>query len=356
MPSASFDHRIHELRGVAVLGVLLHHLLPRALPGGFLGVDVFFVISGFLITRWILARHSMGAATLLKAFFWGRVHRLLPALLAMVGVIYGVGLLFLFPTELRFLGKHGFAGLIGGANLSLWTETGYFDPGAETKPFMHLWSLGVEEQFYVVWPLLLLLSGWLASRFRKNSRSIALSLTLALWGISLGIFLVTRDTWPDVAFFLPFARAWELLTGCIVALIIPAAWAISERNTPAMFLMLFGATTVLAGFVLAEPSDLFSGLYPFAVIGASALFIIGSQMQTRAARRRSKMTAPLWFFGEISYPLYLWHWPLIVFYNLIFWDSDSTISKFLLASFSIVLASLSTRFIERPFRGGRFTS
>jgi len=199
---------IDGLRAVAVLSVVVFHAFPRALPGGFIGVDIFFVISGYLISRIIIESLEQGRFSF-AGFYARRIKRLYPALLLVLVAVLAFGWIALFAKEYEQLGKHTAAAAVFISNLVLWSESGYFDNASITKPLLHLWSLGVEEQFYIFWPLLL----WLGWRLRFNLLLVAACIGILSFGANV---LATTHS-PPAAFYSPFTRFWEPMVGAILA-------------------------------------------------------------------------------------------------------------------------------------------
>src|SRR5688572_242044 len=206
--SASYRPDVDGLRAVAVLAVLAFHAFPNVAPGGFAGVDVFFVISGFLISGIILGDLERGRFSFAD-FYWRRIRRIFPALVLVLAGCLGLGWLVLLPHEYAQLGKHVVAGAGFIANLAFWHEAGYFDSSAELKPLLHLWSLGVEEQYYLVWPLALFL-------FRRWPRAM-LGMIIGVGAVSFAANLWLVELRPNAAFYLPMTRFWELLVGSALA-------------------------------------------------------------------------------------------------------------------------------------------
>ncbi|HEY9381624.1 MAG TPA: acyltransferase, partial [Burkholderiales bacterium] len=199
---------IDGLRAVAVLGVLIFHAFPGALPGGFAGVDIFFVISGYLISGIILQGLERGEFSFAD-FYARRIRRIFPALALVLSTCLLIGWFMLLPDEYAMLGKHALGGVVFVANFVFRSEDSYFDVSSESKPFLHLWSLGIEEQFYIVWPVLLAL----AYRFRfKLGAPI-----LVVLALSFALNIANAASNPETTFFLPHTRFWELLIGCILA-------------------------------------------------------------------------------------------------------------------------------------------
>ncbi len=331
---------IDGLRAVAVLGVVLFHAFPTAFPGGFVGVDVFFVISGFLITRIIVTDQVKGQFRLIN-FYGRRIRRIFPALTLVLLACLIMGWQVLLANEYAQLGLHVVAGAGFLSNLALWKESGYFDTASELKPLLHLWSLGIEEQFYIVWPCVV----WLA--YRMTSRLLWLTglMFLASWGWNL--FTVGPD--PVSAFYLPFGRAWELLVGAGLALLGNTAetssmrWAQPYRNLiAALGLLLIGAS-----MVALNKDSLFPG-------GWALMPTLGAAMLMAApgawVNRHVLSTQVLVVVGLISYPLYLWHWPLLSFARIIENREPSVLLRMALVLTAVVLSALTYRYVERLLR------
>lgn len=344
-----FNHRIHELRGVAVVGVVIHHVHPELLPGGFAGVDVFFVISGYLITAWLIERLHLRPQKLLSAFWQSRIRRLFPALAAMIAGIYLLAVFFLQPIELRFLGKHGFAGLIGAANVTLWTESGYFDADANRKPFLHLWSLGVEEQFYFFWPLALLLAVAIAGKLQLNTFATIRFLATAMLLISFLLALELSVSSPATAFFLPFARAWELLSGCLLA-ILSRNMGLTRAPFCGRGLIVVGLAGIVASFIFIQPTMPVPGLVMVFPVFSTCALILGSILDSDLTRRKVAWLTPMSFLGDISYALYLWHWPLLVMGSLVLGPLNLWFTEVVAVGTALLLATASTYLLENRFR------
>ena len=329
---------IDGLRAIAVVAVLVYHAFPQWLPGGFVGVDVFFVISGFLITTILLGEVNKGQFSILR-FYVRRARRLFPALLLVMLVTAIACWAFMLGFEWRNIGKHLLAGAAYLSNVLLWREVGYFDPQAESKPFLHLWSLGVEEQFYLVWPLLL----WLMLRAARQ-RPLLLTGGLALLSF-VACMWFTRTNLP-VAFYLPLTRFWELAAGGMLAMI-----QIRRPGPQGWRSQLFGAAglaLIVASLVRDYPPGTFPGAVAvLPVAGAALVMLAGSGSW---ANRHVLGSKPFVYIGRISYPLYLWHWPLL---SLAFLVTDGNLTPQLRWGqliLAILLAGLTERFVERPFR------
>ncbi len=326
------------LRGIAVAVVVAYHLgLPFA-PGGFVGVDVFFVLSGFLITGLIAAELEAGAFSVVS-FYDRRIRRIVPALVFVCTCTAALAYMFLLPGELKQFASSLIATALSVSNLWCLLYSGYFDHAAETQPLFHTWSLGVEEQFYIVFPLLLM------AAFKWRRDRIAVIIWLLLAG-SLLLSVVRLDAHPQSTFFLLPTRAWELLTGSIIALgLVPKPASRLERDAASALGLLAIAIAVFS-YTSKTPFPGLAALLP--CVGA-ALVIWGGQGENSPGRLL--LTArPLVLLGLISYSLYLWHWPLIVFANLLNVEALTGLQKTAVAGTSLALAALTWRFIEQPFR------
>ncbi|HBE71702.1 MAG TPA: hypothetical protein DDW52_26460 [Planctomycetaceae bacterium] len=336
------DYRpdIDGLRAVAVLGVVIYHA-GFGLPGGFIGVDVFFVISGYLITGLIL--RDLRAGTFSLVSFWERrVRRILPASLFVMTIVLVAGYFLLLPDDYIELAQATIAQLAFCGNIFYWLGTDYFDGPAELKPLLHTWSLAVEEQFYLVVPVLL--SGFFATNGRRMWQ---LLFTLAL-GSFLTCIVVTPIA-PSFAFFLLPSRAWEMLAGSLLALgsngsekPITATWASQLAGLAAL-------TSLVAAMCFMQAGSNFPG-YLAAIPVACTVVLI--QLHRQQATWTYRLLAHPWLvgIGLISYSLYLWHWPLMALTRYVFPSIPGTLMYLpLLASFPIAFASW--KWIEMPLRG-----
>ena len=339
---------IDGLRAVAVLGVVFFHAALK-FPGGYVGVDVFFVISGFLITSLLIKELRQETFSLLN--FWERrARRILPALAVVVTAIIAAGWVFLMPADYKDLGKQVIS-LVGfSSNFRFWNETGYFAAAAETKPMLHTWSLSLEEQFYLFIPLLLM--GLF--RVRKSHWIVATLLLIAL--ISFGLSVYGSYHAPAATFFLLPARAWELATGSLLAF----APAIPEARLRTLLAWL-GLSAILVPFFFYAPGIRFPGLTALPPVAGAALLIwSGFQLPYTNFElplpNRLLASRSLVWIGLISYSLYLWHWPLFAFYKYVNICTNKLVKdtwwpiRLSLVAASVALAWLSQRFVERPFR------
>lgn len=337
-----FRSDIEGLRALAVLLVLLVHAFPKSLPNGFIGVDIFFVISGYLITG-ILLREIREQQFSVLDFYIRRINRIFPALALVLAFSIGLGLLTLYPNELTSLGRSIAAGAGFIANLNFYAEAGYWDTASKLKPLLHLWSLGVEEQFYLIWPLAL----WIAWR-RKWTFTIVCAGLLA---VSLIANLVVTPIEQAAAFYLPFTRFWELLAGGWLACRMNNA-AGDQRNRLGTPLGIVGAGLIAASLAIPMPPEKFPGAYAIGpVLGTVLLIAAGQQALVNCTLLSNRITA---YFGAISYPLYLWHWPLLVFARLADNGTLTSRSRNLAVLASIVLASATYHLVENPIRHGRW--
>jgi peptidoglycan/LPS O-acetylase OafA/YrhL len=330
---------IDGLRAVAVVSVIIYHAFPSALPGGFAGVDVFFVISGYLITG-ILLRSIASDTFSISDFYARRIRRIFPALAVVLAASFLIGWFVLPPREFMQLGKHILAGAGFVSNLVFWNEAGYFDTEAIEKPLLHLWSLGIEEQFYIVWPLII----WFVNRRR-------LSVFWTIIGLSSCSFLLNlllTSSAPVSAFYSPLSRAWELGMGGLVACV--AAKGLKIERPKATALSILGLSMIVATFFVIDSASRFPGwLAALPVLGTCLVIVAGMQAAPNHAVLAKRVPCSI---GLISYPLYLWHWTLISFAWIVL-DRQPTIFEMLtLVAVSFVLATLTYTMIERPIRRG----
>lgn len=359
----SYRADIDGLRAIAVVSVLGYHAFPTVIPGGFIGVDIFFVISGFLISSIIICNLQHENFLFLE-FYGRRIKRIFPALLLVLWSCLLFGYAVLTPDELTQLGKHvaGGSGFI--ANIVLMKESGYFNSTAEAKPLLHLWSLGIEEQYYILWPLIL----WFGWQKRLGLLTIIVALTLG----SFLLNIVRVEHHPVGTFYLPQTRVWELMIGSIAAYVslqqkqgehtIQDALLsrlknlrLSLPNIPILsapnLWSIVGVSLIVLSLALIKKTSLFPGwwaLLPTA--GAAILIVAGPQ----AWLNNRLLGHPiLRGVGLISFPLYLWHWPLLSFARILEGQLPSIAVRSAAVALSVILAWLTFRFIEKPVRFGR---
>lgn len=336
---------ITGLRGLAVFLVLLFHLGTR-FRGGFVGVDVFFVISGYLITSVILADLAAGTFSFLS-FYERRIRRILPAFLAMLILSTALAWRFLTPAELEAYARSQFAALFSVSNIFFRDQAGYFASPSTLTPLLHTWSLAVEEQFYIVFPLIIFLV------YRVVPRRLALILCI-LAAMSFVASTITVAYDPNFAFFNAPLRAWELLIGAILAHgFLPRIHGLIYRNLAATI----GLLAILWSALHYADGTLFPGLAALAPCLGAALIIAAGETGSSFVGAILSLR-PVVFLGLISYSMYLWHWPLLVFQRtdqMLFAQTEMTFAtKVIFTLVVIVLAALSWAFIEQPIRRGRF--
>jgi len=338
LPSDRYRPDIDGLRAVAVMLVVLYHAFPQAMRGGFIGVDIFFVISGFLITG-IIARELDQQRFSLLGFYKRRIRRIFPALIVVLCAVLALGWLWMLPAAYAQLSSDVFASAAFFANIALWLQSGYFDVQAAKKPLLHLWSLGIEEQFYLFWPLVLML----AARLRQNL--LAVACVIGLVSFALNVALIGSD--PVATFYLPFTRAWELLAGAALA----CGWIRLDHGAIASnWRAGLGVLLVAIAAAILDTGSAFPGWWAVMPVLGGALLL--SAPQAWGCRHVLASPAMVWI-GLISYPLYLWHWPLLVFFALIKFAPLTLLERGLIVALSFALAWATYRFVEIPFRFGR---
>ncbi|MGH8138058.1 MAG: acyltransferase family protein [Steroidobacteraceae bacterium] len=361
LPKLEYRPDIDGLRAIAVLAVVGFHAFPRAVPGGFVGVDVFFVISGFLISSLILKEQQRSTFSLAN-FYRRRARRILPALLIVLLACLGFGWYALLPEEFKYLGKQVAAAAVFGSNFALWDETGYFAPAAQLKPLLHLWSLGIEEQFYLCWPLLLML-------LPKRTRAVGLFIAAATAAsFALDLALLKRD--PTAAFYFPLARFWELGLGCLLAWrrsscevegpatrsspdyhVHPSALPLKGRLLAARPLLpILGAGLIVTSLFCFNSHTEFPGWATLVPAGGALCFLCapGDTWFQRRIMAHPAMVS----VGLISYPLYLWHWPILSFAAILDSRTPEPAIRACCVLLSAALALMTYRFVERPIRTG----
>lgn len=344
MADSTYRPEIDGLRGIAILAVLLHHVDPHLLPGGYVGVDVFFVISGFLITS-ILVRDLDAGTFSFTHFYARRAKRLIPAATVLVVCLVASAWWFFLPQDFKDFGTSiaAYAAML--SNVLFWKWDDYFAAQNKVWPLLHTWSLAIEEQFYLGYPLLL----WALTRVRAGARTAILA-AIAIASFALSEWQAHAD--PRAAYYLLPGRAWELLAGALCTR-IPASWCRSRGASTAE-----GALGIA---LIAVPAFLYSEATVFP--GVAALWpVAGTALLMHAALRGNNVWAtflqasPLVATGLISYSLYLWHWPLIVFAKYP-WSAAPTMfpkaAAYAAGLASIVIAALSYRYVETPYRRAR---
>lgn len=359
---------IDGLRALAILPVVAYHAFPRYAPGGFIGVDIFFFISGYLISL-IIFRSLVDNDFSFAEFYAHRIKRIFPALILVASTCYAVGWFTLLPDEFKQLGKHIVAGMGFVQNFVLWKEAGYFDVASELKPLMHLWSLAVEEQFYLIFPLLV----WAAWKARLN----VLTGVVVLGVISF--VLNQKGIGKDAVktFFAPQTRFWELMAGSVLAYVYGfRAWPPSFtrwihagifsrlffREVPAeqdRGLLLSSIISFVGLALIVYSIAVYNHSMPYPggravtpVLGAALLALAGPQAWVNRQVLSRKVVV---WVGLISYPLYLWHWPLLSFARIVESETPSRTIRIAAVAISFILAALTYYLIEKRIRFGRST-
>ncbi|MFI0846408.1 acyltransferase family protein [Mesorhizobium sp. IMUNJ 23232] len=329
---------IDGLRALAILPVVFYHAGIPGFAGGFVGVDVFFVISGYLMASLITGEMKRGEFSLLR-FYERRVRRIFPALFVMIAACAVMAWFVFMPNEFIYFARSVRDAALFISNYRFEREIGYFDIAAETKPLLHTWSLAVEEQFYIVFPLVLMLLGWLAPR-----RTALVLLLVLVASLAASAWTVYQK--PEAAFYLSQYRIWELLLGAMLAFnVVPKA------SHPLIREALAAAGVVLIAFAVFTYSDatVFPGLTALVPCVGAALII---HCQTSGGPASLLLRAPpLVFVGLVSYSMYLWHWPIVVFTRYFSGPELTLVQGGLITVASFVAAVISWRFVERPFRG-----
>jgi peptidoglycan/LPS O-acetylase OafA/YrhL len=346
VPEAAYRPDVDGLRSVAVIAVLLFHGFPKLFPGGFVGVDVFFVISGFLITG-IISRGVESGSFTFGGFYRRRIRRIFPALSLVLACCLIAGWVLLTSADLAQLGKHTAGAAAFSANFFYWAESGYFDTTAAAKPLLHLWSLGIEEQFYLLWPLFIVTT---------QRRGKSLAAVLAVIALSFLACLLTTAPPSSAAFYSPASRMWELALGGVLALTVARnrngkdgkepANRIGKRSWPAELGSVAGFALIVAAvwaFDSTTPYPGWRALLP--TLGAGLVIAAGA---STFVNRRLLSHPVMVFIGLISYPLYLWHWPLLSFAHILGLGIVPPLLTAGLLAGSVVLAAGTYLLIESP--------
>ena len=342
MISLKYRSDIDGLRAVAVLGVVIYHAFPWVIPGGFIGVDIFFVISGYLISGILYKGHREGNFSF-RDFYARRIRRLFPALITMMVITMAYGWVILLPDEFEQLGKHVAAGTLFIQNIVFWQESGYFDTTASLKPLLHLWSLAVEEQFYIFFPLLLLLV-W-KRKWPLATIMVGLLVISMVGNLWMSMHAGTAD------FFLTPYRAWEFLGGSLLAW-----WHYDkghEEEVPVYreAMSCGGLILLILGMAFIHTGDPYPG-WRAALPVAGTLLLMEGGRGAWVNRKFLSNSVVVWI-GLISYPLYLFHWPALAFVHIV--KGENPKSGYVCAALilSILLSGVVYYIIERPLRHSR---
>lgn len=334
---------IDGLRAIAVLSVVIFHAFPDLFPGGYTGVDVFFVISGFLISGIIFRGLDRGTFSFAD-FYSKRVRRIFPALFTVLLTCYAFGWVILLKDEFKQFGHHVFAGAGFASNFALWKEAGYFDAAADVKPLLHLWSLAIEEQFYLLFPFLF----YFAHKKNWNRNFVVGFFVLLSFVLNIAFY----SKYPTATFYNPATRFWEILLGSVLALIVeklPKSEGRSGELRQSIIAAL-GLALIACGLFLATKKTPFPGW--FALLPTVGAFLVIAAGMTSVFNRFFLANPIMKWFGNISYPLYLWHWPLLVFPRIVKSEVPSTETKIALLLLSVALSYVTFKLLENPLRFG----
>ncbi|MEK7830212.1 MAG: acyltransferase, partial [Acidobacteriota bacterium] len=336
--SSSYRPDVDGLRAIAIVPVVFYHAGFSSFSGGFVGVDVFFVVSGYLITSLILPEAIQGKFSIIN-FYERRIRRIFPALFTMMLVSSAVSYWLMWPLAFKDFGQSLVAATAFASNFLFWIKQGYFDSPAESRPLLHTWSLAVEEQFYIVFPIyLMIVARWFPRALKP--------LTVAIAILSFGLSLYSVVFAPTAAFYLAPSRTWELLLGAMLAMkVFPP---IRSKKLCAA-LAVAGLVLIALAVALLSQHSPFPGAYALLpCVGTFLVIYAGAGEQNFVGRLLSMRW--LVFIGLISYSFYLWHWPLIVFAELYLVRDITNQEAWALIALSALLAFLSWKFIESPFR------
>ena len=345
MHAQKYRPDIDGLRAVAVLAVVAYHAFPETIRGGFIGVDIFFVISGFLISTIIFESMAANRFSIVE-FYSRRIRRICPALLLVLSSVLIIGWFLLLGVDYALLGKHVASGAGFSANFILWLEADYFDLSAELKPLLHLWSLGIEEQYYLLWPALM----WALWKPERNLYKPIMGLFL----VSFALCIYQTHADKTLAFYSPFSRFWEILLGSLLAYATFRENSRNRTNTTSRFANVrapLGAILIGIGFLVITNKSPFPGWLALLPTVGTALILAGGSGSWINSKILSQPV--LVWIGLISFPLYLWHWPLLSFARI---EAAQTVSpelRWALLAISFLLAWITYRFVERPLRFGR---
>lgn len=339
MSNISYRPEIDGLRAVAVMAVVLYHL-KLGFTGGYVGVDVFFVISGFLITS-IIFRDIQTGSFSLSGFWVRRIRRILPAVSFMIIIVFITAYYLLEPATFKELSAVIIANSFIASNIELLKTVNYYRELAVYSPLLHTWSLAVEEQFYLIFPILLLL-------VYRSFKNYVFIVFLSVFFVSLLWCVYEINENKEAAFYLLYSRAWELLLGSLIAL-IRNKFSLSNKTAEVVSFM--GLVMIFSAIFIYDDKTVYPGINALLPVFGAGMFIAGCKDERTLAGRLLSIR-PMVFIGIISYSLYLWHWPIWSFINHVFIEID-LMKKLLVITASLLIAFLSWKFIEEPFRRGR---
>ena len=331
---------IDGLRAFAVLSVVAFHAFPAWAKGGFIGVDMFFVISGYLISSIIFSGLETGSFRIAD-FYMRRIRRIFPALIVVMIASLSFGWYALLADEYTQLGKHVVGGALFLSNFISYGESGYFDKAASTKPMLHLWTLAIEEQFYIFWPLML------AFVWKRKWNFLSLTVAIAIFSFIANLYLVSRN--PPAAFYWPISRFWELMIGGLLAYITlhKKELLVAGKNLQS----LMGFALLGAGLALIEKEDEFPGWWAL-LPTAGTFFVLSAGPEGWLNKYLLSNKIVVWV-GLISYPFYLWHWPALSFARILESEPPDRNLRISAVLLSIFLAAITYLAVEKPIRRAR---
>ncbi|MEY4418566.1 MAG: hypothetical protein RIQ88_1004, partial [Actinomycetota bacterium] len=353
LPQSDHLRGIDSLRALAVVAVILYHLDHSYLPGGFVGVDIFFAISGFVITKSLMERKPKGVISFFTGFYRRRILRIAPALFVYLAIVLTLSSYFIPKTFLsQSIYQTGTWAIFGASNIQLvLSSDGYFAERMDYNPFLHTWSLGVEEQFYLFYPLILCLLVFASISAKKALIRISIIALSLLTTASLVISIWQTQSQPLQAFYLLPSRFWELALGALLYLLVAKRERQLARNTRTT-LSVIATALLLAGLLFANLNN-FPFFWAVPAVLASVLFMFLASSSQVAETKLSKIftSRPIVYLGKISYSLYLWHWGVFV---LMRWTVGITLwwQQLLGLALTLIISSLSYKFIETPIRSG----
>lgn len=342
----NYRHDIDGLRAIAVLSVILFHINEKLIPGGFVGVDIFFVISGYLISLHIFRDLNSERFSIIE-FYRRRVKRIMPAMLVVVLVVIAISQIILRPNDAERVAESGLWSLLSMANVYFWLfeDTSYFAAVSNEKPLLHLWSLGVEEQFYLIWPLILLTT----YRIGQGKYFFSIFGVVAVFSFFLGEYYFGQD--PSFVYYMLPTRAGELLVGALLAQIIIKRGDIKIPSNVVSLIGLIGVALVAQALFLLSEDEVFPGFNAIPPTIGAAMLIFSGHFGNSLPTRLLKLQPMVWV-GLISYSAYLWHWPLLAFYRY----GNAEVSLFagtIIFILTILLAWLSYLYVETPARSSK---
>lgn len=338
----AYRQDIDGLRAIAVLAVVLNHAKIPGFSGGYVGVDVFFVISGFLITKIIVGEIEENRFSFVK-FYERRIRRIVPALSVMIAFVLIAGFVMFDIDRLQALGKSTIASILFYANINFWSEAGYFDASSQLKPLLHTWSLAVEEQFYIFFPIILIL----ITRHINKYKNIIL-FSILFFSLGATVYQVPQN--QATAFYLTQFRVWELIIGSLLAINIDKV-LISQKVSNSLGIV--GMVLITSPIFFYTERTSFPGLAALPSVLGTVFVIYGNTRKYGIIKKVLEIPL-LTFFGKISYSLYLWHWPLLVFTRYYLILPPTMLENLFTISLIFFVSTLSWKFVETPFRSANF--